>query len=124
MKKFVLLILGALLLLASCGIMKRVGYPADIERYIGRPYYDIIYAFGEPDREYDEADGFVMVYYGAPTIFTYDYTYKREYGVPTAKFLIGRDDLCHDVTFYNTEPVWEPMPGRTFLLIVLLLMML
>ena len=124
MKRFIFLLVMGVLLLTSCGATYRVGYRADINTFVGMSYHQIIERLGEPTREYDEADGFVLVYEGTPEIFTYTYTYGRNYGVPIAKFLMGNDEICHDVTLYNTEPVWVPYHDEAYWLLLILLILL
>lgn len=124
MKRFIILLVTGILFLTSCGTTYKVGYRADIHRFIGRSYGEIVTTLGTPTREYDEADGYVLVYEGTESIFTYSYRYKRNYGIPIAKFLMGHDDICHDVTLYNTEPVWVPYDREAYWLLLIILLLL
>ena len=124
MKRFIVLLIMGILFLTSCGTTYRVGYRADINTFVGMTYRQVIERLGEPTREYDEADGYVLVYEGTPEIFTYSYSYGRNYGIPIAKFLMGHDDICHDVTLYNTEPVWVPYGREAYWLLLIILLLL
>ena len=119
LKGFYVLALAASLFFTSCGVSYKVGYRSDIYNFIGRSYAEIVEELGAPTREYDEADGFVLVYAGSPEVFSYAHYDTKAYGLPVAKFLMGNDEICHDITLYNTEHKRSINTGGLIALILL-----
>ena len=116
--KYILLILGVMLILTSCGMVYKVNCKVDVSTYIGQSYEEITEKFGPPTREYQNNTGTVLVYEGTPEIFNYSYAYEAYYGIPIAKFHINEDGICYNTTLHNVEGSWAPN-GRDFLSLLL-----
>lgn len=126
MKKIVLTVISALLLM-SCSVTHKVQYNQQLlDSFVGYTHQEIVDALGAPTEDVsDGGDGYLLVYEGNKDLFYYSSKYASKSGtLPKATFYMDSDGVCQRVRSDNTDSLKITSVGGTVALVLLILLIL